>query len=32
MNMPKITLLVGVLLVIEGLGFYVATGRRASRP
>ena len=27
--MPKITLLVGVLLVIEGLGFYVATGTKS---
>ena len=25
MSMPKITLLVGVLLVIEGLGFYSAS-------
>ena len=29
MNMPKITRLVGVLLVIEGLGFYVATGTKS---
>jgi peptidoglycan/LPS O-acetylase OafA/YrhL len=29
MNMPRITLLVGVLLVIEGLGFYVGTGTKS---
>ena len=29
MNMAKLTLLVGVLLVIEGLGFYVATGTKS---
>ena len=29
MSMPRITLLVGVLLVIEGLGFYVATGTKS---
>ena len=28
-SMPKTTLLVGVLLVIEGLGFYVATGTKS---
>jgi hypothetical protein len=27
--MPKITVLVGVLLVFEGLGFYVATGTKS---
>jgi hypothetical protein len=29
MNMPKITIAVGVLLAIQGVGFYVATSSRS---
>ena len=29
MNMPKISLVVGILLVVQGVGFYVGTSSRS---